>query len=170
MVDIHNLLSLLPAVNQKLNRDFGYTVDIGELNGELSALDEVLDFDVENLLNAAKESILWKTYTADVRAILEIALGKYKNVLDVYEYLDSISVKDPDLFSRTAPKYKIDTRNLPLAIKELQAKKEELGYYVKAIRMIIADCSSVEDYLNAIHHKCNALVLSAERRAFNSAL
>lgn len=170
MVDIKNLLSLLPAVNQKLRRDFGYTVEIGELHKELGLLDEVLDFDIDNLLRAAKETIIWRTFVADVKGVLEVALGKYKNVLDVYEYLDSISVKDPEVFAISAPKYKIDTRNLPMAIKELQAKSDELGYYVKAIRMILADLESVEDYLRAIHHKCSSLVLGAERRSYNNAL
>ena len=170
MNDPIQIARLLPPINRKLQNDFGYTINLDGLDEYRNILSDLLDLDLEALLNAAKETMIWRSYLVDATGLLDIAIGKYQNVLDIYEYLDSVSIKDPDEFALAAPKYKIDSRNLPVAIKEVQAKKEEVVRFVKAIKMLRSDLDSVANYMLAMHYRCSALIISSDRRMSNAAL
>lgn len=160
---------LIDQINPKLHRDFGFRISVegfDDLQGELGS---VLDFDLDELRDLNKSVTLWASHLTDTIGCLEIAIGQYKNMLDIYEHLDSIAIKDPDDFQRTAPKYKIDSRNIPIAIKTVAERKGELSGFVKRLKVLASALEACRDYMTANYYKTAALIASSTSRAFNTA-
>lgn len=160
---------LIDKVNQKLQKDFGFQISIegfDDLQGELGS---VLDFDLDELIDLNKSSMLWSLYLSDIVGCLNIAIEQYKNMMDIYEYLDSISVKNPDEFQMNAPKYKIDSRNLPIAIQVVAERKKELTTLVKLLKILATSLDAYKDYASANYYKTAALIASSRCRSYNTA-
>lgn len=165
-----SIATLLPPINRRLRTDFRYEINLEGLEEYREHLSELMDLDVDSLMSAAKGTMLWKIHLVDSISVLDVAIGQYQNVLDIYTYLDSVAIKDPDEFALNAPKYKIDSRDLPLAIKIVQAKTDETAKFVKALKMLRAELDACADYMLAKHFKCVALVIGSERRMSNASM
>ena len=164
-----SIWELIDKANPKLKRDFGFCISIegfDDLQGELGS---VLDFDLDELIDLNKSSMLWAVYLSDIIGHLNVSIERYKNMLDIYEYLDSISVKDPDEFQINAPKYKIDSRNIPIAIQIVTERKNDLTAFVKILKVLATSLDAYKDYASANYYKTSSLIASSRCRAYNNA-
>ena len=160
---------LIDRINPKLQKDFGFRISVEGFDDLQGDLNSVLDFDLDELRDLNKSVTLWASYLTDLIGYLEIAIGQYKNMLHIYDHLDSIAIKDPDDFQRTAPKYKIDSRNVPMAIKTVEERKNELSAFVKCLKVLASSLAAYRDFMTASYYKTSALIVSSTSRAFNVA-
>jgi TRAP-type C4-dicarboxylate transport system substrate-binding protein len=99
---------------------------------------------------------------------LEIALDKYKNINDIYDYLMFISINKTDEFTLVAPKYKIDTTDLPYAIKDLEQKQKVLKDFIKDIKTVMARLESYDQLVIAGYYKTSKNIRALNRRMRNT--
>ena len=166
-ISVTDVEKLLSEINPKIFQSFGMQVNLNGFDSLINDLETVLDNDVSSLQDLSKCIINWNTYIADQIGLVSIILEQYKNVGDVYDYLDSISIKDPDEFLTLAPKYKILANDVPSAIKVLEAKKSDLDRFIKLLKVILAKLISYDKYLNGNYYKVSGLIRSAQKRERN---
>ena len=168
-LNFNSLNRIIDAINVKIGPDFKYTINITGLDEFLINTNDLMDVDEDSLRNVNKASSEWHSYITNLIALLEMSLDRYNNMLDIYKYLESISVKHVDLFQLSAPKYKIDATNVPYAIKIVEQKNKEYSLLVKQIKILIGKLESYDAYSVAIYFKTSGLIRSIERRQRNYA-
>lgn len=168
-LNFNNINCIIDAVNTKIIVDFKYAINISGLDVFIYNTNELTDVDIDELRMINKAASEWHSYLSHLIAVLNMSLDKYCNMLDVYKYLDSISVKQPELFQLSAPKYKIDATNLPYAIKIVESKNKEYSLLIKQIKLLIGKLESYSAYSSAIYFKTSGLMRSIERRKRNYA-
>jgi hypothetical protein len=166
--NIHNTNLLISNINSKLLTDFKYSLDISGFDDLVEQLfDETIEYDADLLRELNKSVIIWGAYFNDILSLLHISIEQYKNVQDIYDYLVDIAITNVDEFQLVAPKYKIDTRNLPLAIKEAEQKNSDSKEYVKKIKTIILRFESYEELMRSGYYKTSRLLRHIESRSRN---
>ena len=166
-LNFNNLNNIIDAVNAKISVDFKYEINISGLDMFIYNTNELTDVDIDELRLINKSASEWHSYLSQLVAVLNLSLDRYCNMLDVYKYLDSIAVKQPELFQTSAPKYRIDATNLPYAIKTVENKNKEYSLLVKQIKLLIGKLESYSAYSSAIYFKTSGLMRSIERRKRN---
>lgn len=168
-LNFNALNKTIDAINTKLGPDFKYTIDLRFLDEFFANTNDLMDVDEDSLRNVNKASSEWHSYLENLIALLQMSLDRYNNMLDIYKYLESISVKQVDLFQLSAPKYKIDATNVPYAIKIVEQKNKEYSLLTKQIKILIGKLESYNAYSIAIYFKTSGLIRSLERRQRNYA-
>lgn len=156
---------LLSKISDKTKQDFGYEIGIsGFENLYNNLVDEALESDIDFMRELNKGTTIWHNYFTDVIGLLSKFAEQYKNVSDIYTYLLSISITDQDLFAITAPKYKIDSTNIPYAIKEIERKQADVSNLVKSMKLAISKLTSYDKFVIGEYYKTSRII-----RAFNKA-
>lgn len=167
--NVHNTELLLEKINKKLEIDFHYSIDIDGFElFQLDLLDVVLESDIDALWEANKAAIIWHNHFVDANGLLEIALDRYKNMNDIYDYLMFLSINNTDEFTLVAPKYKIDTTNLPYAVKDLEQKQKALKDFIKDIKTVMARFESYDQLSIAGYYKTSKNIRAINRRMKNT--
>lgn len=161
-------MSIIDKVNERLLAQYNINIDLGEIDTFADDLRFVLDNDFETLYELNHACTVWMVYLQDIYSLLNMYLDQYVNVLDVYRYLDSISTTDPDQFDLIAPKYKIDTRSRPVAIKYLESKTEETNSFIKSLKLLISRVDSYIDFITSNYYRTSKLMLSSKSRLINA--
>ena len=68
------------------------------------------------------------------------------------------------MFAITAPKYKIDSTNIPYAIKEIERKQADVSNLVKSMKLAISKLTSYDKFVIGEYYKTSRII-----RAFNKA-
>lgn len=158
----------IEQINNRLSSQYGVTINLGEVDAFMDDLRMVLDNDFDTLYELNHACSYWVVYLQDIMSLLSLYLDQFVNVLDVYNYLDSISTLDPDQFDIIAPKYKINTRNRPIAIKELESKMEDTNDYIKSLKLLISKIDSYIEFITANYYRTSKLMYSTTSRLINS--
>lgn len=166
--NIKNIMALMAEINPKLKKDFGINLTIEGFVSYRDSVNGVTDVDADELQNICKSSMLWHIYLTDISGLIDVAIGKYQLVLDVYRYLDSIAVKDPDAFQIEAPKYRIDSRNIPIAIQVLEGKIEDVEELLKALKIVSSAMKTYAEYADDYSKKIAATIYAYNSRMQNN--
>lgn len=159
---------LLSKISEKTKRDFGYEIGIfGFENLYNNLVDEALEYDIDLMRELNKDTLMWHNYFTDIIGLLTKAGEQYKNVSDIYTYLLSISVTDSDLFAITAPKYKIDTTNIPYAIKEIEQKQTDVSAVVKKFKLAISKLTSYDKFVVGEYYKTSRIIRASIKNERN---
>lgn len=166
--NVYHTESMITSVNAKLLKDFKYEISIAGLDALVdNLLDVSLECNIEEVRDMNKATSIWATYLSETVGLLTIAIEQYKNVQDIYAYLVNIAITDVDQFKLVAPKYKIDTTNLPYAIKEVENKNKEIKTFVQTLKVIISRLESYEQLMRAGYYKTGRILRSFARRERN---
>ncbi len=168
-LNFNSLNRVIDIVNARIGPDFHYTIDINGFDEFLFNTNDLSDVDIDTLRTINKASSEWHSYIVNLTSLLAMSLDRYSNMVDIYNYLTSISVKNVDLFQLSAPKYKIDATNVPYAIKIVEQKTKEYSLLVKNIKILIGKLESYDAYSVSIYFKTSGLIRSIERRQRNYA-
>ena len=159
---------LLAKISEKIKRDFGYEIGIsGFENLYNNLVDEALEYDIDLMRELNKDTIVWHNYFTDVLGLLGKACDQYKNVSEIYTYLLSISITDGDLFASTAPKYKIDSTNIPYAIKEIEQKQSDITAEVKSVKLAISKITSYDKFVIGEYYKTSRIIRASIKNERN---
>lgn len=167
-INVYHTVSLIDSINAKLQKDFKYSINIDGLDVLINdLLDISLECDLDTMRELNKSTTLWAAYLSEINSLLNIAMEQYKNVQDIYAYLVNIAITDVDTFQLIAPKYKIDTTNLPYAIKEVERKNQESKDFVKTLKTVVSRLDSYEQLMKAGYYKTSRVIRSISRRERN---
>ena len=167
-INVYHTENMISTVNAKLLKDFKYEISIVGLDMLVNnLLDISLECDMDAMRDMNKSTSIWATYLSETVGLLTIAIEQYKNVQDIYAYLVNIAITDVDQFQLVAPKYKIDTTNLPYAIKEVENKNKEIKTFVQTLKVIISRLESYEQLMRAGYYKTGRVLRSFARRERN---
>ena len=167
-INVYHTETLINNINAKLFKDFKYEVSIAGLDVLVNnLLDVSMEYDMDEVREMNKSTSIWATYLSEVNSLLSIAIEQYKNVQDIYAYLVHIAIADVEQFQLVAPKYKIDTTNLPYAIKEVETKNKEIKTFVQNLKVIISRLESYEQLMRAGYYKTGRLLRSFAKRERN---
>ena len=161
--------AIIHKVEERLRLDFGYVVDITGFSDLKMELQQVPDYDVEALKQCNNSVLMWIPYVQDLCSLIYLSLDRYKNVLDIYEYLESISVKDSEQFYRLAPKYKIERGLIEDMLSVLEAKKNQYVELTQHLKILYSRLDAYRKFLDENYHRTLRLIYSAEQRSFNVA-
>ena len=165
--NITNTCNIISILNEKLLLDFGYTLNLNAFDEFYMFCMNATDVDVDSSRFIVKASSQWSAYLTDLVGLIDMALDQYKNVFEIYEYLDHIAIKKVDEFLIVGPKYKINTNDIPYAIKELEQKTADVQLIIKSLKIVK---SRIESYINfsiARHYKASQLVRTSQKRERN---
>ena len=166
---VKSTTKMILAVNDRIYRDFNIFVCLDGFGDFCDAVNRVIDSDPCELREINKASLLWYAYLSEMSGLIETYAGQYKNIADIYAYLDSIAVKDSDTFQLVAPKYKINTTNLPAAINVLAEKTRDIGELNKGVKILLSRLESYKKYALMSYYKTSALIQSSLKRERNAA-
>jgi hypothetical protein len=130
-------------------------------------VDEALEYDIDLMRELNKDILIWHNYFTDIIGLLTKSCEQYKNVSDIYTYLLSISVTDADAFAITAPKYKIDTTNIPYAIKEIEQKQTDVSAVVKNFKLAISKLTSYDKFVVGEYYKTSRIIRASIKNERN---
>lgn len=159
---------LLSKISDKTKRDFGYEIGISGFENLYNTLvDEALEYDIDLMRELNKDTIIWHNYFTDIIGLLSKACEQYKNVSEIYTYLLSISIIDADLFAITAPKYKIDSTNIPYAIKEIEQKQSDVSDVIKNFKLAVSRLTSYDKFVIGEYYKTSRIIRASIKNERN---
>lgn len=159
---------LLSKISEKTKRDFGYEIGISGFENLYNTLvDEALEYDIDLMRELNKDTIIWHNYFTDIIGLLSKACEQYKNVSEIYTYLLSISITDADLFAITAPKYKIDSTNIPYAIKEIEQKQSDVSDVIKNFKLAVSRLTSYDKFVIGEYYKTSRIIRASIKNERN---
>lgn len=165
--NITNTCSLLSILNEKLIIDFGYEININSFNEFYNYCMSSSDIDIDSMRFIVKASLSWMQNLTDTIGLIDIAIDQYKNVLDIYDYLDNIAINNVDEFLIVGPKYKINTTNSVYAIKELEEKTSEIQMVIKSLKIAKSRIESYINFATSKYYKASQLVRTSQKREKN---
>ena len=159
---------LLSKISEKTKRDFGYEIGISGFENLYNTLvDEALEYDIDLMRELNKDTIIWHNYFTDIIGLLSKACEQYKNVSEIYTYLLSISITDADLFAITAHKYKIDSTNIPYAIKEIEQKQSDVSDVIKNFKLAVSRLTSYDKFVIGEYYKTSRIIRASIKNERN---
>lgn len=154
----YNIKPLIAATEDKLLKNFNFSLNLDGIDDVFKEIDKILEFDIENLQKLNKKILMWYSYLSEVQPLIEFFIDRFKNTIDVYDYLDFLSREDISLFSSIAPKYKINTRDTVSAMIELGEKRTEMTIYVRNLKAMNKILLSYINFFKSHHYKTNQLI------------
>lgn len=165
--NITNTCSVISILNEKLLLDFGYTLSLNSFDEFYTFCINVTDVDIDSSRFVVKASLQWIPYLTDLVGLIDMAIDQYKNVLEIYEYLDHIAIKKVDEFLIVGPKYKINTNDIPYAIKELEQKTADVQLIIKSLKIVKSRIESYINFVIAKYYKASQIVRTSQKREKN---
>jgi carboxypeptidase C (cathepsin A) len=71
------------------------------------------------------------------------------------------------LFALTASKYKIDTTNIPYAIKEIEQKQTDVSAVVKNFKLAISKLTSYDKFVVGEYYKTSRIIRASIKNERN---
>ena len=165
---IDNLFRLVDELNPIFNARYNMEIDLNNFVGYKCEVDDMMDNDVDNMRYLNKASVLWTSYLTDLYGISFSIYDSYKNVHDIYVYLDSISIKNSDQFQLEAPKYKIRSDDLSAAIIMLKQKTDENNDILKKFKSFLSYIEAYIKFTKAVYYKTSSMIRQSEFRKINA--
>lgn len=167
-ISLKQVVTLVDRTAEKLNRDFKFKINLDGLRDTADDLEYVLDVDYETLRELNKDCLYWYSYLSELNSLFGIFIDRYRNSYEVYEYLKFLSKKDKILFMKTAPKYKISTRDFDKSVIELDTKISELKGFIKDLNNIYKFIESFRRYMKFHYYRTSRLISKSYVRFKNS--
>ena len=154
-------------LNEKLLLDFGYELSLQDFNEFYKFCIITTDVDVDSMRHIVKVSTMWESQLVDMVGLIDMALDQYKNVVEIYEYLDNIAIKKVDEFIKVGPKYHIDTNDIPYAIKDIEQKTKDVELIIKSLKIVKARLESYIKFTTNSYYKASNVVRNSHKREKN---
>lgn len=149
---------LISAIEDKLASNYGIILSLDGLDEMSKELEHTQENDYDTLRILNKETLYWSNYLIDMQSMLSIYLDRYKNIYDIYNYLQKLTKSDKSEFLKIAPKYKISTRDTETAILELANKKSEIEIFIKNLEALIKMLLSYSRYMTFHYYRTARLI------------
>lgn len=165
---LDGMLRLVDKLNPIFKSQYNIEIDLNTFVDYKCAVDDMMDNDIDTIRGINKASSMWTSYFVDIYGVAFLICDAYKNVRDIYAYLDSISIKNSDQFQIEAPKYKIPSDDISSAIIRLKQKTDEVTNTIKDFKLFL---SYIEGYIKltkAVYYKTSAMIRQHEFRLINA--
>jgi hypothetical protein len=165
---LNSMLRLVDKLNPLFKSQYNIEIDLNAIVDYKCAVDEMMDNDIDSIRAINKASSMWTSYLSDIYGIAFLICDSYKNVRDVYSYLDSISIKNSEQFQLEAPKYKIPSDDLSSAIIILKQKTDDVTNIIKDFKSFLSYIEGYMKLTQAVYYKTSKMIRQNEFRVINT--
>ena len=165
--NIDNTVAVIDILNEKLLLDFGYELSLRDFDEFYKFCIISTDVDIDSMRHIIKVSTMWETQLIDMVGLIDMAIDQYKNVVEIYEYLDKIAIKNVDEFIKVGPKYRIDTNDIPYAIKDIEQKTKDVQLIIKSLKIVKSRLESYIKFTTNSYYKASNIVRNSQKREKN---
>lgn len=151
-----------------LEKAFSRNIDIGDFDDFVIAVHALTDVDIERCQILLKESISWKDYFKDLKALVDFYIDKFLCVQECYDYLSFSINTEKQVPMKALEDFKIQARSVPEIIMELSAKKTAVNSKIEKLKLFNEYLSSYISYLSDVHYRLNGIVMGYGIRYWNS--
>ena len=151
-----------------LEKTYNRNISLGDFDDFIMEIHKLTNVDIERCQSLYRESISWKDYFKDQKAVINFYLDKFVCVKDCYDYLSLSICNDKQVPIDALEKFKIEARSVPDIIVELTNKTKTVNSKIEKLKLFNSYLDSYISYLSDIQFRLASIVKGFGIRYWNS--